>query len=324
MLKALTDQLHTCGIAPARLFAEAHEQRHVSRAFAKPSIWFDSARDANEQEKQMLRFDAGKGRWCSLERRLKVRIAGNALEFYCGPDEGRILFRPDIRPRLIYTSGQTDLITAHKLPFLVRWVAVRGHALAYAATLVGHLAKITALFLNVSSRIIVAGHRDGRVSVFALAPDRLVRILACADETPVTLVRGMRDTADVLAFQGNERGTRLTLFSVNGRVLHTALLEDEQVRDCVSTAFKSGVKKNMIVLLTVTGQIVLLSSRTLRELDRMSLDRSDSVALALFRDKTLVVTHMSGKVALFCIDVKGRLSSGRRSSGSRSSDHLGD
>jgi hypothetical protein len=305
LLRAITDQMHNCGTAPARLFTDPHEPRRALRAGRASQLRFECHRPAALQEHRTLRFDLSNERWNRLASRLKVRINGARLEL-CG--DRRIAdpaFRPEIQPTLIYTSGARDVITAHALPFVVHWVA-SAEGLAHVATLKGHLAAIRSLFVSVSSNLVMAGHADGVVSVWSLEPDRFLREIECDAKAPVVLVRAGRDSPDIFTCQESDRGSDFTLFSVNGRRLAGAEMA-ARIRDCVATSFSMGTRKNMWIMLTTDGRLVVLGARRLKLRAIIQLDYPKPAALALFKDKrrgdkTLVVTHVTGDVTLYSID----------------------
>jgi hypothetical protein len=103
-----------------------------------------------------------------------MRIVGDRLELRGDTSAVRRVFRPEIRPTLIYTSGVRDVIVVHALPFVTHWVA-SSEGLVHAATLKGHPTAITALLMNVSSKIVLAGHTDGVISAWAVDPVRFLR-----------------------------------------------------------------------------------------------------------------------------------------------------
>jgi hypothetical protein len=305
ILRAITDQMHTCGTAPIRLFTESHEPRRVLRAGGSFQLHLECHRPAALQERQTLRFEFRNERWNRLKFLLKVRINGNHLELHGGSRPIRRAFRPEIQPTLIYTSGARDVITAHTLPFITHWIA-SFEGLMHITTLKGHLEVITSLCLNVSSKVVLAGHSDGVISVWALEPDRFLREITCETRTPVILVRAGRVSPDVLACQEIEGGTELSLFSINGKLLARAQIV-ARVRDCVTTSFPIGTRKNMWIILTTDGKLIVIDARRLKVRTITAVDYPGAAALALFKDKrkgdkTLVVTHLTGDVTLYSID----------------------
>jgi hypothetical protein len=307
LLRAITDQMHTCGTAPARLFADFHEPRRALRPFGASQLRLECHRPATLQERQTLRFEFTNERWNRLASRLKVRINGDRLELSGGCGLIRRAFRPEIQPILIYTSGARDVITAHALPFVTHWVA-GPEGLSHAATLKGHLAAISSLFLNISSKIVLAGHADGIVSAWALDPVRFLREIACDGAWPVVLVRAGRASPDILTCQEIDGGTEVSLFSVNGKKLARAEIPG-RVRDCVVTSFPIGTRRNVWIVLMAEGTLVVLDARKLKMRATIALDFPGAAALALFKDKrrgdkTLVVTHVSGDVTLYGLDVQ--------------------
>jgi hypothetical protein len=299
LLRALTDQIDTCGIAPRQLFTEPHEPRRCCKQYGYCGLRFDCCREPSEKEKHSLRFDFRHDRWLKLHSRLRIRILGNAIEFIGDKSSGAHRFRPEIQPTLVYTS-RDSVVTAHALPFVVLWLA-NAKTLVHVETLTGHLNVITALFVNVQSMVILAGHCDGSISVFAMAPSRFLRVVECELKAPVTMVRVLLENADILAIQEIEGGSRLSLFSVNGESLAGAIV-GHRIRDCLSTSFPTGTKKNIIIMLTVDGNLVVLSARTLKSLYLIQLQRVDNASLFIFRrNDVLFVTHLSMHVTLFSI-----------------------
>jgi hypothetical protein len=293
--------LHNCGIAPTQLFTRPHEQRRSVQQFGFSVLKFDSWRRATDQQLNSLKFDDGTERWHSLASRLKVRLVRNSIQFQVDKLTSAYIFRPEIRPTLIYTSGEKDVATAHALPFVNLW-QVTGQSLCHVATLKGHLAAITSIFFSVSSLVVAAGHCDGQVSVFSFLPVRFLRILVCEESTPVVAIKVVRDTSDLLVFQEARGDTVLSAFSLNGKSLRRVVLENCKVRDGVSTSFAHGTRKNLVVLLTGDAKLIVLDTRKFVVRSVVAIDKPDPVALFVCKNQILGVTHRSKHVSCYQIE----------------------
>jgi hypothetical protein len=312
VFRAMTNLLQTCGIAPLQLFHHPHEARRFDRQFNLSVLRFESWREATEQQLASLRFDYRHDRWHKLGS-MRVRIAANAIQFQREKQTSVYHFRPEIQPILIYPSGGKDVVTAHALPFVNIWTVNDNH-LDHVATLKGHLSIITAIVLSVSALIIIAGHCDGKISIFSFVPMRLLRILKCKDAIPVVMVRVMRDTSDILSFQEFEKGTILSKFSVNGKFLRNILLQNARIRDCVTTSFSYATRKNLVILLTVDSNLLVIDSKSLKVRSQTRVGHPDTAALFVYKNSLLAVTHLSMRVSTYQIDPIKELPVRRQSS----------
>jgi hypothetical protein len=294
LLRAVTEQIHTCGTAPRQLFYDPHEPRRVRRQGGYSTLKWDSFRAPTEQEKNSLCFDVRNDRWLKLNSRMPIRILGDSIE--CLHEQFR--FRSEMQPTLIYTS-RDDVVTAHALPFILHWTA-KPEGLKLVSILTGHFGVVVSVFITVQRLLILAGHCDGRISVFLMCPSRFLRIIECENHAPVSMVRVLLENSDLLACQDTDRGTVMSLFSVNGELLASSVLP-HRLRDCLSTSFTTGTRKNVILVLTTDGKLVGLKARTLKYLYTVQLRRTDNAILFIFRNELVFVTDMAMHVTVFAI-----------------------
>ena len=299
LLHAMNSQLHTCGIAPTQLFTSPHPPRKPKDVPLIPELVFDCDRNPTEQELKSLTFSNSKERWLQTECHTRLRIKNNTLDYQTNTRTSKT-FSPHIKPTMVHHS-RNDVVTAHTLPVLVHWSASK-KGLSFVETLVGHTSTITSVFINVWSSVIMSGHCDGKISLFALSPGRFVRILTCKAPLPITMLRISRSNSDVIAFQETDTGTIMTMFSINGKFLGTFAF-NHKVRACDSTSFPYGARENLILILTTDAKLIALSARTLevlRVITDLNATRSYT-SLVIVRNDWVLLPDTDRHVTLYRI-----------------------
>ena len=262
MMKAVIDQIHNCGQAPMQLFSEFHPKRgknlnHYSKLKLIQST--DPPKPINNDSLQfkMLRQDG----LHKLLNGYKVRISCTSIEYLKTKQNSiTFTFADEIRPICIQTDGN-DIVTGHKLPIINHWSSTE-IGLKHEATLTGHMDKVTCVSISNHCKLIISGHSDGHISIFALNPHKLLRIISTENNLPVKMIHIIQPTSSFLVFQkGSSQSTLISLFSCNGKKLASVEIEAE-IRDCATTTFPEGTQKNYIILIT-KDKLISLSANTL-------------------------------------------------------------
>jgi hypothetical protein len=236
MLQAKSDEIHNCGHAPRCLFTELHPPRVVDGE--KRSLHFKreiSRRRSHTRGSGTL--DEARDRLTSLYGNLAVAYVWSDREWY---------------------------LFAHSLPIVSVWKGTK-----MQSVLCGHLETISSLYFECDAGFAVVGHKDGVASLFSVDPFHFIRIIHTDARIPITLAKIFRSEGSVLLFQDTERGTVVSLWTVNGELQGSVSL-DEAIMDCAVTSFPSGTKKNYAICLAKNDFLVTLKLPSLKHRPELS------------------------------------------------------
>ena len=274
LLKAKSDQLHNCGQAPRQLFKGFHP-----------------AKTHRDQSKEIVLV---KSKLLRPRRRTSDLLLANTVVRTSGlsNDEADVIdlsrrLTGEYEPVNVYSEGEWVMLV-HTVPMISVW----RHG-SFFCFLRGHMEFITSIHFQYLSGFAVAGHQDGKLSVFTVEPFKFVRIIDTKIPTPVTLTRIWLSDASILVFQEEGDNTVVSLWTVNGEFLATTKLEG-QVIDCAVTSFAIGTSKNIAICLMRSGHLLTMKVPSLRILDPAVDIAPNGCSITIEKNKSVVVQTERG------------------------------
>jgi hypothetical protein len=200
-------------------------------------------------------------------------LTNNGLELFFSPDRPptHFVMSDEIRPVCFAPSGNR-FATGHHLPVVHYW-AMSARGVRLLATLRGNLSPITAVACQSRAALVLSGHQNGVISVFVTSPRcEFVREIRSFAAAPIIGIQYLRAKAQIIAAQIFRGQTIVTIWTVNGEFVASEAF-GFVITDLIVTSFELGVRKNVIVVLTNMGWLVVLGATSLRRKQTIEVDR---------------------------------------------------
>lgn len=277
LLKAKSDQLHNCGQAPKQLFKGFHPAKTYS----------DRSKEIVLVKSKLLRPRRRTSDLQLPNTMIRTSVLSN--------DEADVIdmarkFTGDYAPINVHSEGEWVLLV-HTVPMISVWR--RG---TVTSILRGHMEFITSIHFQCAAGFAVAGHKDGKLSVFTVNPFKFVRVIDTGVDVPVSMTRISLSDSSIVVFHETDSGTTLvSLWSVNGDNLAENTI-DGIVVDCAITSFAIGTSKNIAVCLMKGGNLLVMKVPSLRILDPAVDIAPNGCAISIEKNKIVVVQTERGSL----------------------------